>query len=117
MPAFWTADSGLGLAQVADDEDEVATIWEQKRGLDLPSSLLVCVPPPASVALDREEVEAAVGQATADLEAARISGPEVTPYLLARIAEYTDGRSVQANLGLLTQNTAIAAAVVRALRG
>jgi pseudouridine-5'-phosphate glycosidase len=115
LPAFWSRDSGLRLDTQVDNADQVARIWRAAREIDAPGSLLVCVPPPAAVALTREETERAVARALSDLDMAGVTGPAVTPFLLARISEYTEGRSLAANLGLLANNAAVAAAIVTAL--
>lgn len=115
FPAFWSADSGHRLTTVADSADAVAEIWRRARALNTPSALLVCVPPPADVALPMKESEQALAQALEDLRGARLSGPDVTPFLLNRFAELTAGRSLQANLGLLEHNADVAAAIARAL--
>ncbi len=115
LPAFWSADSGLRLDLRVDNAEAIAAIWRQARGLETPGALLVCVPPPAGTALSRRESDSAVSRALADLQAQRISGPEVTPYVLARIAELTDGRSLRANLALLENNARVAACIARAL--
>jgi pseudouridine-5'-phosphate glycosidase len=115
LPAFWSADSGLALDLSLGSAEEVAEIWRAARALETPGAMLVCVQPPADVALSREEGESAVARALEDLEREGIGGAAVTPFLLARVAEYTDGRSVRANLGLLERNAGVAAAIVRAL--
>jgi pseudouridine-5'-phosphate glycosidase len=113
LPAFYSAESGLSISLSAEGPEEVAEIWRSCRALDSPGALLVCVPPPARVALSRRENEVAVSRALSDLEMAGISGPEVTPFLLKRIAEITEGRSLQANLGLLENNASVAASIAR----
>ena len=115
LPAFWSPDSGIRLEARLDSADEIAAIWQAAQGIDSPGSLLVCVPPPVEVALKREETERAVSRALSDLDMAGIKGPAVTPFLLARIAEHTEGRSLLANLGLLANNAAVAATIVKAL--
>lgn len=115
LPAFWSRDSGIRLEARVDSADEVAEIWRAARAIESPGSLLVCVPPPAEVALTRQETERAVSRALSDLDMAGVKGPAVTPFLLARIAEHTAGRSLQANLGLLANNAAVAASIVKAL--
>ena len=111
FPAFYSAESGLSLALAADDTEEVVDIWRRARSIEMPGSLLVCVPPPAAVALSRQENEAAVSRALSDLDMAGIRGPGVTPFLLGRIAEHTGGRSLEANLGLLENNASVAASI------
>jgi pseudouridine-5'-phosphate glycosidase len=51
----------------------------------------------------------------ADAEAANIHGPASTPFVLGRIAEITNGRSVRANLALIENNARIATQIARAL--
>jgi pseudouridine-5'-phosphate glycosidase len=115
FPAFWSAESGLPLELTVDSAAAVVEIWRAARALGTPGALLVAVPPPSEAALDREEAEAAVTRALADLEAEGISGPAVTPFLLNRVAHYTEGRSVRANLGTLENNAAVAASIARAM--
>ena len=115
LPAFWSGHSGLPLRLSVDDVAELAGIWERARELGAPGAMLVCVPPPAESGLPREEAERAVQRALADLEGSGIGGPAVTPYLLDRVARYTEGRSVQANVALLENNAAVAADLAREL--
>jgi pseudouridine-5'-phosphate glycosidase len=56
-----------------------------------------------------------VARAVEDAEAAGITGPSVTPWLLARIAELTNGRSVPANTALIVNNARVAAQLAAAL--
>lgn len=111
LPAFFWADSGLGLAHRVESPAEVAEVWRRGRELGLAASLLVCAPPPAAEALDRAEGERAVGTALADVAGRGARGPDVTPLLLARVAELTDGRSIRANRALLAANAALGAAI------
>ncbi len=115
LPAFWSAESGLPLDLRVDSAEEIAALWREARALDLPGALLVCVPPPAGEALSRQESDDAVSRALADLAAEGIRGADVTPFLLARVAELTEGRSLRANLALLENNARVAASIVRAL--
>lgn len=115
FPAFWSAESGLPLDLRVESAAEVVEIWRAARALGSPGALLVCAPPPRETALAREEAEAAVARALADLETEGISGPAVTPFLLKRVAHYTEGRSLRANLALLEKNATVAASIARAL--
>ncbi|UCF21632.1 MAG: pseudouridine-5'-phosphate glycosidase [Gemmatimonadota bacterium] len=115
LPAFWSPDSGLALDTVAESAEGVAEIWRRARALNTLGATLVCVPPPREVALTTEESEQALAQALEESRVARVTGPDVTPYLLSRIAELTEGRSLRANLGLLENNAGVAAAIRRVL--
>ena len=102
-PARWPTQTEA--ARVA------AAHWE----LSLDSGIVISVPLPADAALSREEADAAIAQAVADSEAAGVHGPAATPFVLKRIAEITDGRSVQANLALIENNARVAAQIAAAL--
>jgi len=117
LAGFYARDSGRVLAGSVADAADAARVARAHWALGLGSGLLVAAPLPASAALSREEAEAAIAQAVADSEAAGVHGPAATPYVLARVAELTDGRSVQANLALIENNAAVAASIASALAG
>lgn len=118
LPAFYSRSSGLPLPARADDPAGAARIWRaQRRGAPYtaPGGLLLCVPPPEEVALPRELVETHIARALARAESANVRGPAVTPFLLAAMAEETEGESIATNVALLRNNAAAAAAVAVAL--
>ena len=117
MPAFWSAESGLPLADTVADAAEAARVAREARALGLRGAILVCVPPPADTALQREESERAVARALEEAQALGIAGAALTPFLLGRIAEITDGRSLHANVALLVNNAAVAAEIAVAAAG
>jgi pseudouridine-5'-phosphate glycosidase len=80
-----------------------------------PGGLLLCVPPPAEVALPYAQVAAAVERALHQAAAAAIRGPAVTPFLLAAVARETHGESIATNTALLRQNAQIAARIAAQL--
>ncbi len=115
FPAFYSRESGLKVTQRADSPEEVAKIAAAHWALGLESAVLVVVPPPASAALPREKVEAAVAQALHEAEAKGIRGQASTPFLLERVSALTGRASMSANLALLKNNAAVAAQIARAL--
>ncbi|HET9083041.1 MAG TPA: pseudouridine-5'-phosphate glycosidase [Candidatus Limnocylindrales bacterium] len=115
VPGFFARSSGVKAAAVADDVAAAARIVATHLGMGLGSGALVCVPVPADVALPHEVARDAIARAIADAEAEGVVGPAVTPWLLARIAEITDGRSVAANTALIVNNARVAAQLAAAL--
>lgn len=111
LPAFWSAESGLRLPRRVENAREAAAIGWEARALGLPGAVLVCVPPPSDDALPEGESEHAVAHALEEAGTLGIAGAELTPFLLARIAEITEGRSLRANLALLANNAAVAAEI------
>lgn len=109
FPAFYTRHSSGRVTRV-DGVEETARVlraaWETgARGI------VVAIPPPSELAGAQEMAERAVR------EVAGVSGADVTPKLLARMAELSGGRSVEVNVELVVNNARIAAQVARAFAG
>jgi pseudouridine-5'-phosphate glycosidase len=117
LPGFFTPGTGLPLGMRAESPEEIARAFAAHRALGRPGALLVVQPPPAAAALDRAEVDAAVADALAGARREGVRGAAVTPFLLAAVERATGGRSLAANLALLEQNAALAAAIAVALAG
>lgn len=115
VPGFFARSSGIAAPAVAADATAAARIVATHLGLGLGSGALICVPVPAEEALPDDVARDAVARSIADAEAAGIVGPAVTPWLLARIAELTGGRSVPANTALIVNNARVAAQLAAAL--
>jgi pseudouridine-5'-phosphate glycosidase len=107
VPGFFARSSGLLSPIVARDLTHAALISGSQLNFVL-GGVLVCVPIPAAAALPDDVARRAVERAAADAAAAGIIGPAVTPWLLARIAELTDGASVRANTALIEHNARVA---------
>ena len=115
LPGFIARSAGIPAPHSVPDEATAADLVETHLGLGLGSSVLVCVPVPADVAVPEEEARDAIDRSIADAEAAGIHGPDLTPWLLARIAEVTGGRSVRANTALIVNNARVAGRLAGAL--
>jgi pseudouridine-5'-phosphate glycosidase len=107
LPGFYARSAGIAAPHSVPDVEAAATLAVAHLGLGLGSAILICVPVPADVALLEAEARAAVDRAIADAEAAGIHGPDLTPWLLARIATITEGRSVRANTALIANNARV----------
>jgi pseudouridine-5'-phosphate glycosidase len=115
LPGFYARSAGFDAPHSVPDVDAAAALIETHLGLGLGSGVLMCVPVPGDVALPEQVSRDAVDQATRDAEAAGIHGPELTPWLLARIAEITNGDSVRANTALIVNNARTAGRIAAAL--
>jgi pseudouridine-5'-phosphate glycosidase len=115
FPAFYTRDSGVALDHSVDAPDELAAIlrvrWDALEG----GGVLVCNPIPEAAALDGALIDGAISDAIAAANAAGISGKALTPFLLARLAEVTQGASIRANRALALHNARVAAELATAL--
>lgn len=115
LPAFYYRSSGLRLPFRAETAAEVAAIARAQWGSGLGGGLLVACPIPEADALPESVFRDALAQAERDAGEAHISGPAITPFVLARIAALTGGASVAANRALLLNNAAWAARIAAAL--
>ena len=115
VPAFYSCQTDLNVDTRVDSPAEVVAMALARDKLGLPASLLVTVPVPEADELPREEAEVAISSALLLAEQNGVHGEAVTPFLLARIAELTAGRSMQANLSLLINNARVAGRIARDL--
>ena len=115
LPFFVVREAPIDLDHRADTPEEIAAISRARADLGVESTLLVCNPIPEEDALPPEEVERAIGHCLTRADSERVHGKAVTPFLLACLAEATEGRSITANLALLRNNAALAAQVAVAL--
>jgi pseudouridine-5'-phosphate glycosidase len=111
LPFFVVRDSGQRLEHRADDAATVAEVARARRELGVRSALVVCNPCPQPFALPPDEVAAAAARCAELARAGGVRGKELTPALLACLAEETGGRTLEANLALLADNAALAARV------
>jgi pseudouridylate synthase len=111
FPAFYTRSSGLPVPHRVESAAEVARIFAARSRPA--SGVLLAVPIPEADEL--EGLDAVVHDALAEAELAGVTGAAVTPFVLSRIAEATDGRSVPANLSLAEHNAGVAAEVAVAI--
>ena len=110
FPAFYVRNSGLEVPHRVDDARSAARLHLSRKKLGQAGTLLV-VPIPLGAELDAAEIDEVIERSLAELREQQISGPRVTPYVLAKLEEITAGESVSANLALAEQNALVAAEV------
>ncbi|MFC6708908.1 pseudouridine-5'-phosphate glycosidase [Paracoccus cavernae] len=114
LPAFWSRDSGLAAPLRMDDAAQIAAAAEMRRTLGLTGGQLVVNPIPFDAEIPRSTMIPVVEQALEEAESRQISAKAVTPFLLQRIFELTEGRSLDANIALVLNNARLAAAIAAA---
>lgn len=115
MPSFFSRGSGLPVDVRADSPDDVAGIARARRELDMQGALLVTVPVPAAAEVSADSVQSALDKALKEARRKSIAGRDLTPFLLARLNELTDGATLKANIALLENNARVAAQIALAL--
>ncbi|WP_372572772.1 pseudouridine-5'-phosphate glycosidase [Ruegeria jejuensis] len=115
FPAFWSAQSPLKAPLRMDDAASIARAHATRAALGLPGGQLVANPIPVEDQIPAEELAPIIAQSQADADAHGITGKAVTPYLLQRIYERTEGRSLTANIALVRNNARLAAKIAQSL--
>ncbi|MEY8830780.1 pseudouridine-5'-phosphate glycosidase [Sedimentitalea sp. XS_ASV28] len=115
FPAFWSARSPFRAPLRMDEATPIARAHVMRRALGIPGGQLVANPIPAAAEIPAEELAPIIVSAQADAARHRIVGKAVTPYLLQRIYEQTEGRSLAANIALVRNNARLAARIAQAM--
>lgn len=115
FPSFYSRSSGFAAPMRVDGPAEIAAVlratWD---GLALPGGVVVANPIPVDDEIPADRISAVIDRALADADARGLSGKDITPYLLGRIVELTDGESLTANIALVRHNARLGAAVAAA---
>jgi pseudouridine-5'-phosphate glycosidase len=114
FPAFWARKSGGKVDHRVNDGAAAAKVIALQFALGL-GGVLVANPIPESAALDAGEIETRIAAAIKDAEAQGVGRKELTPFLLKRIFELTDGQSLVANIALVENNARVASEIAVAL--
>lgn len=115
MPAFYVPTSGLPVDVRCDSPEEVVALALARDTLGLTQALLVTVPPPPEAAIPASEIEPAIQEAVAEAQDLQLRSAEITPFLLKRLGQITEGHSLAANLALLENNARVAAQIAVAM--
>ncbi len=114
FPAFYTRKSGLEILK-ADSEREIAKIYKTKNSLGIESAILVANPIPKEYEIEKEVVDKWIDRAVNEANEKGIKGKALTPFLLARIVEISEGKALNANIELVKNNARVAAKIAKAL--
>ncbi len=113
FPAFWSRSSGLRAPLRAETAAEIARAHLLRARLGLAGGQLVANPIPPEAEIAREDILPVIETALAEAAAQGIAAKAVTPFLLSRIFELTEGRSLAANIALVLNNARLGAAIAR----
>lgn len=114
FPSFWLRESAHTLDWSVDTAAEVAAIMRAQDALGRGQGIVVANPVPLDQQWDPQEHDRVLAQALAEAQAAGIRGKAVSPFLLLRIVELSDGRSLEVNLDLARNNVRVAGQIATA---
>lgn len=109
FPSFYSRKSGFNSPLRSENIDEIADIIKTKWQIGLNGSVLIANPVPADQEIVAEEMEIHIQKALNAAKERKISGKDVTPFLLQYIAEHTKGESLEANIALIKNNAKVGA--------
>lgn len=115
LPAFYSRHSGLPVDVRCGSPQDVVRIFKIQRQLQMQTALLVTVPVPAEAEVPSGVLERVLDESLREAEESNIGGRELTPFLLARMAEKSEGATLRANIALLENNAKVAAQIAGAL--
>ncbi len=115
FPAFWSRSSGLKSPLRMDTATDIAAAHKMRARLGLPGGQLVANPIPVEAEIPRAEIMPHIEAALAEAATNCIAAKAVTPILLQRIFELTEGRSLASNIALVLNNARLGAAIAREL--
>lgn len=113
FPAFYSRESGLKVSVRLDSPKEIAEFAKAHWNLGMKTGILVTNPIPEAESIPKSEMEPIIARASVEAMEKEIHGQALTPFLLGRIAELTQGKSLKANLALLLNNARLAAKIAK----
>lgn len=111
LPAFYRRDSGLPVDHSFDDPEAMATAVRVHFGLRAGSGVVIANPIAPEYEMSAEVYESALDQALSEVADSPVRGRQVTPFLLSRLRDLTDGKSTFSNRALLCSNVRLAASL------
>jgi pseudouridine-5'-phosphate glycosidase len=111
FPSFYSRKSGFSSPLRLDHIDEIANMLNAKWQMGLNGAVLIANPLPADQEIVAEEMEVHIQKALNAAKEKKITGKEVTPFLLQYISEHTKGESLEANIALIKNNAKLGAAL------
>jgi pseudouridine-5'-phosphate glycosidase len=112
LPVFYYNDSGYKVEKVQSPK-EIASVYRNMVKLAYESSIVVANPSPQTI--DKEELENYMNKIEEEIIEKKVTGKGVTPYLLGRLGELSEGKTIEVNLALLRNNAALGAQIAKEL--
>jgi pseudouridine-5'-phosphate glycosidase len=111
LPAFFTQSSGHKVDYRLDSVDQIAEVLAAKQSLGLSGGMLIANPIPEQFAMDSDTMNRYIEKADSEAIELGVSGKEITPFLLQRIFELSDGASLESNVQLILHNARLGAQI------
>lgn len=106
FPAFYTRTSGHEVLYKLDDAQTAALTMKAKWDMNLKGGMVVANPVPEAEAMD-DSINQAIESSLKECQDKGIAGKDITPFLLGRIKEVTEGKSLETNIALVYNNAKV----------
>jgi pseudouridine-5'-phosphate glycosidase len=117
LPAFYTRNSEFSVNFRADDAETIASTLKVKWDLNLKGGAVIANPIPEEFAMDEKTITNVIEAALKEAEEKHISGKNVTPFLLGKVKDLTEGKSLDANIALVKNNAVVGAQIAVSFNG
>ena len=107
IPAFYSRSSGEKANCRLDTPEEIGALISMKEELGLKGGILVTCPIPEADQIPADEINGVIDEAIREAEEQGVKGKDITPFLLSRVKDLTEGRSLEANIKLVLNNADI----------
>lgn len=111
VPAFYTRESDFDVNFQLDTPEDVAAMLQAKWDLGLKGGAVIANPIPEAEAMDHGFITNIIEKALQEAEENNILGKNVTPFLLGKVKELTEGKSLDANIALVKNNAVVGAKI------
>jgi len=111
LPAFYSSKSGFNVDYRVDSAFDISEILKTKWSLSINGGVLITNPIPKTFELELTMMNEAINKAIIEAEKEKITGKEITPYLLSKVNEITQGKSLNANIKLIQNNAVLASKI------
>ena len=111
LPAFFTRQSGIKLNSFSETPDNIAHICKVKNDLNIEGGVVIANPVPKEHELPKSYIDGIIEEAVKEAETQGISGKDSTPFLLGKIVEKSDGKSLNTNIKLVENNAVLGAKI------
>lgn len=111
LPAFYTKTSPYDVNYRVDSPKEIAEVLKNKWDMQIDGGVLVTNPIPDEYSLDEEVMNKAIDDALMEMDKLGITGKKVTPFLLSKIKDITEGESLKSNIKLVLNNCKLASLI------
>ena len=114
FPAFYTTTSGYYVQSRINSAEEIARCMKVKWGLGLEGGLVIANPVLREDAMNEILIEDAITKSLKEVSEKGVGGKSVTPFLLERVSQLTDGESLKTNIALIFNNALLGAKIASA---